>query len=542
MKKVQFSFDDIALPKLNSHIALTETYLTRNDPKNVVNKSYIKINKYPKIKIKNNKKEIYKTLDIIHKLNLENRVDEVYNEEILMQQKRDKINSNKEIKEKRLGIFKKKVPENEEEKTQENKIQIINEKLLEKYGMKEKERKIEKKYNFNLKEIDKMEKEIQELAIQIKEIVGKVDNNKLEINVINDYGENIDKQQINSEAPIRLMEKKKSSRILQIFKKKDFNRRRASVVKITDVEKECKFIVKKYQRDEKQKKIRTKVNTDLVKLESLQKNYELLKEKYMNTKKETFNLKKELVNIYHITMYEGLDFRNYGLATYILNIWNLGMNVDINFFPTYLDKISIDYLFDKAKKIIYSGKLKKLVEETELDYINTFNQWKEEESISDKSNHNIDDFFKTKILEKDLFYEQYPKTKLFMINYNKKHENESNKVGNIKVNNISFKNLNIPISISEKNKKKEKLKYLIKLHQNQMENDEKKEVLRIAKEFLYNDYEKKYQVCIETIIGALCGEEKKDEHLNFFYKLKKEYKENLKKIEFFNKFKKNILK
>ena len=208
MKKVQFSFDDIALPKLNSHIALTEAYLTRNEPKNVINKSYIKINKYPKIKIKNNKKEIYKTLDIIHKFNLENRVDEVYNEEILMQQKRDKINSNKEIKEKRLGIFKKKVPENEEEKTQENKIQIINEKLLEKYGMKEKERKIEKKYNFNLKEIDKMEKEIQESAIQIKEIVGKVENNKLEINVINDYGENIDKQQINSEAPIRLMEKK----------------------------------------------------------------------------------------------------------------------------------------------------------------------------------------------------------------------------------------------------------------------------------------------------------------------------------------------
>ena len=71
-----------------------------------------------------------------------------------------------------------------------------------------KRKKIEKKYNFNLKEIDKMEKEIQELAIQIKEIVGKVENNKLEINVINDYGENIDKQQINSEAPIRLMEKK----------------------------------------------------------------------------------------------------------------------------------------------------------------------------------------------------------------------------------------------------------------------------------------------------------------------------------------------
>ena len=179
-----------------------------------------------------------------------------------MEQRREKINSNKEIKEKRLGIFKKKVPENEEEKTQENKIQIINEKLLEKYGMKEKERKIEKKYNFNLKEIEKMEKEIQEITIEIKEIVDKVENNKLAINVINQYGENIDKQQINSEEPIKLIEKKQSSRVLEIFKKKDFSRRRSSVVKVTDVEKECKFIVKKYQRDKKQKKIRTIVHTD----------------------------------------------------------------------------------------------------------------------------------------------------------------------------------------------------------------------------------------------------------------------------------------
>ena len=70
----------------------------------------------------------------------------------------------------------------------------------------------------------------------------------------------------------------------------------------------------------------------------------------------------------------------------------------------------------------------------------------------------------------------------------------------------------------------------------------KNEILRIAKEFLYNDYEKKYQVCIETIVGALSCEEKRDEYLNIFYKLKKEYKDNLKKIEFFCKFKTNIPK
>ena len=542
MKKVTFS-SAIRLPKINSPSAFTESSEIINEPRTSEYKSFIKLQKSgpkPRITSIRKKKEIYKTLDIIHRLSLESKIDEVFKEEILMEQKREKINNNKEIKEKRLGIFKKKEPVIEE-KNQGNKIQLINNKLIEKYGMKEKEKKIEKKYNNNLKEAEKLEKEIEEVMEKMGNMVGQIDNKKLEINVIDRYGENIDKKQINSEEPIKIIEKKKSTRLLETYKKKDFTRR-GSVMKITDVEKECKFIVKRYQRDEKHKKIQNKVDSHVNELMTLQKEYDQLREKYMNTKKQIFDLKKELVNIYHITLYEGLDFRNYGLATFILNIWNLGVNVDINFFPTYLDKTSIHYLFDKARKILYSKKLKKLSGDAELEYINTFNQWKEEEdeSIINKSINNNRNFFKTKILETDWFYQQYPKTKLFMMNYNKKHEKESNKVGNIKVNNISFKSVNIPKIISEKNRKKEKIKYLINLHYNQMEEDEKNEILRISKEFLYNDYEKKYEVCIETIIGALVGEEKKDQHLNNFYKLKKEYKDNLKKIEFFNKLQKTF--
>lgn len=543
MKKDDFSSDN-CLPKLTPRLAITEASIKINEPKAILFKSYINLKKFPRLETKNNRKEIYKTLDLIHKLNIENKVEEVYKEEAIMKQKREKINDNKEIREKRLGIFKKKDIPLEEEKAEENKIKIMNEKFLEKYGMKEKERITEKKYKFNLKELDKIEKKLEEVTKQIKEIVFKIENNKMEINVINKYGETIDKKQVISEEPIKRIEKKQSTKMFKPFIKKDFSQRRSSVMKVLNVEKECKFIVKRYQRDEKHKKIINKVNKDIGKLESLQKLYEQLKEKDLNIKKDITNLKTELVNIYHITLYEGLDFRNYGLATFILNIWNLGMNVDINFFPTYLDKQSIDYLFDKSRKILYYEKLKKLIQETELDYIDSFNQWKEEESVNSKSNSsNIDhNFFKTKILEQDLFYEQYPKSKLFIMNYNKKHENESNKVGNIKANSISFKNIKIPKYITDKNKKKEKLQYLLKLHKNQMQNDEKNEIFRIAKEFLYNDYEKKYQVCIETIIGALCGEKSKDQQLNFFYKFKKEYNDNLKKIAFFTKLKKNIHK
>ena len=549
-KKNNYSLD-IFLPKITPSKTITEASSNINDSKHPVYKSYIKLNKYqPKIKNKANstKKEIYKALNIIHKLDIEKKVQEIYNEEILMERKREKVNNNKEIREKRLSIFVKKENnsklEEEEKKTHEAKIKKINEKILEKYGMREREKKMEKKYNYNLKELEKAEKELEEKNNIIKDLVYKIENSKLEINVIGQYGANIDRKQINSEQPIRALEKKKTSRIVTLFKKRDFKaQRRSSLVKDINVEKESKSIIKKYQRDEKQRKIRSTVDIDLVKLEYFQKEFEQLNEKILNIKNEIFNSKKELVNIYHITLYEGLDFRNYGLCTYILNIWKLEMNVDINFFPTYLDKISVNFLFDKARKILYTSKLKKLIEDTNLDIANSFGQWKEEENILSKSqDNNIFDFFKTKILQNgnDLFYEQYPKSKLFMMNYNKNHENESNKVGNIKVNNISFKNINIPGVITDKNNKKEDLKYLLKMHLKQMEIDERNEVLRITKEFLYNDYEKKHQVCIETIIGALCGEQNKDEQLNFFYKFKKEYNDNLKKIEFFNKIGKKL--
>ena len=538
MKKVTFSAT-VSFPKINSRSTITESPKIIEDPKPY--QSYIKLKKsHPKNYSTSKKREIYKTLDIIHKLSLENQVEEVYKEEIQMQQKREKINNNKEIKEKRLGIFKKKEPVLEE-KTPENKIKLLNDKIVEKYGMKEKEKKIEKKYHYCLKEAAKLEEEIKEVMDQIKSMVGKIDDKKLEINVIDKYGEHIDKKQVISEEPIKVIDKKQSTKVLQTFSKLDF-KRRASVMKITDVEKECKFIVKRYQRDEKQKRIQSRVSIDLDKLESLQRQYQQKTEKFINTKKQIFDSKNELVNIYHITLYEGLDFRNYGLCTYILNIWNLGINVDINFFPTYLDKISINYLFEKARKILYGKKLKRMSIDIEKDYVNTFNQWKEEEDSEEDKSNNIGHFFKTKILETDAFYEKYPKTKLFMMNYNKKHENEANKVGNIKVNSINFKRKNIPQIIAEKNKKREKIKYLIKMNENQMEKEEQNEVFRISKEFLYNDYEKRYEVCIEIMIGALVGEEKSDQYLNYFYKFKKEDKENLKKIEFFNKFEKNFSK
>ena len=484
--------------------------------------------------------KIKKTLELIHKLNLESNIRDIYMEEKKLEKKREKINENQEIKEKRLGLFKEKESDAEEDKEMCLKS-IINEMAMEKLGTKEKEKKVEKLYHRSIKELQIIEKDIINKTKEIIELSGKIENDKLEINVINQYGENIDRKQVNSEVPTRVQERKNSIRINKNKEIKQAGKRMSVVLKIEDIEKESKIMIKKHQRNERQKQMKSKVDLDMEQLDKLLKENDYLKEKSAKLKKQIIDLKKELINIYHSQLYEGLEFKGPGLVSLILNIWNLGVNIDENFMPTYLDKISVDFLFKKARQIIEKSKLKKQLEEAEIDFIKTLKNWKEDKTVI-KENNNIDNIFKTNISEDESYYVHYPKTKLFMEEYRKKHVKETDKVENIKVNNNSFKSKNIPGLIIEKNKKIEKMKYLLQAHRNQMEKDEKNEVLRLSKEFLYNDYGKTHEVCIETIIGALCGEEHKDAQLNYYNKIKKEYKDDLKKIEFFKKMPKNKLK
>lgn len=539
MNKIIFSSFK-ALPKLNEPITIAHQTPNINKIRSISSlykPNLVSINTSTcKTSRKNTK--IKKTLEMIHKLNLESNIRDIYMEEKKLEKKREKINDNQEIKEKRLGLYKEKESDEEEDKEMCLKS-IINEMSLEKLGTKEKEKKVEKLYHRSIKELQIIENEIINKTKEIIELSGKIENGKLEINVINQYGENIDRKQINSEIPTRVEHRKSSIRINK--NNKAGQKRMSVVLKIEDIEKESKIMIKKHQRNERQRQMKSKVDLDIEQLEKLQKENDNLKEKSANLKKQIIDLKKELINIYHSQLYEGLEFKGPGLASLILNIWNLGVNIDKNFMPTYLDKISADFLLKKARQIVEKSKLKKQLEEAEIDFINTLKKWKEEE-ISEKDKNNIDNFFKTNISEDESFYDQYPKTRLFMKTYRKKHEKEADKVENIKVNNSIFKSRNIPGLILEKNKKVEKMKYLLQAHRNQMEKDEKNEVIRLSKEFLYNDYGKTYEVCIETIIGALCGEEHKDAQLNYYNKIKKEYKDNLKKIEFFKKLPKHTLK
>ena len=532
------------LPKINLNTEILRTSPNIKLEKTTKHYKYIpKINRTIFNESTRNKKNINKrykpsrTIDMVRKLNIESNIREIFLDELKKEEARERINNSKEITERRLGLIKDTEIDSEEEKNKEKDIKNFDERSIEKLNNKEKEKKVEKNYKQSIKDLQITEENLSKLDKEITKLTEKIEGHKLEINILDNYGKSIDKKNILSESPVKKIRKRISIAIREIPQINTENtERRPSQSKKKNFETEAKLIVKGYQRKEKENKIKNEVDNEEKKLEILLKEKEDLEEKSFMIKKRINDLKNELINIYHTTLYEGLDFRGEGLARIILNIWNLGVNIDMNFIPSYLDQKSVEFLFKKAKQIIDMSKIKKLIEECEKDFVDSLKQWKKENNLSLNSNKNVKSyFFKTKInhdIDNNSFLECYPMTKIFMNNYKRRNENEFEKDEKYDTN--LLKNWEIPKIIIEKNQKIEKVKYLQQVLKNQIEMEGKNEVIRLCKEFLFNSYEEKYKVCIETIIGALYGEIHKDDMLNFYYRLKKENKDNLKKIEFYS--------
>ena len=490
-----------------------------------------------KRKLRNSWNRQNKTIEILHKLNLDSKIKDIYNEEMKKEKKRETINSNKEIIERRLGLYKDIELNLEEEKDKEKEFQYYNELSLEKLSQKEKEKKAERNYKQILKDLEFLEMNLAEKDNEIKELKRKIDNEKLDLNVIDHFGRNIDKKNFTSETPIKNISDEKYSMMLKtpLIHKPDAQ---LSLAKNEDFEFQAKLLVKKYQRDEKQKQIQSVINEDEKKMQSLQKEKNALREKFNSKKKKINEFKKELINIFHSKLFEGLDFRGDGIVKMILNIWNLGEDIDMNFIPPFLDQGAVDFLFKKARQLIEISKIKKLIDENKKDFFGTLRDWKNDNhlDLNNSDNRNkINYFFKTKVhnLKDNSILESYPKTKIFMNNYKKSKENE-NEESDKKINKSILKSYEIPNLIMDKNRKVERAKALLRTLQKQMDKDEKNEVTRLSKEFLFKNYEKKYKVCIDTIIGALVGEQHQDDMLNLYYKILKENKDNFKLIEFYS--------
>jgi len=469
---------------------------------------------------------INKDLDLVNKLNMELEVDELFQEESKLKKQKERIDNNPDINAKRLNIFK------NTSESGDKKIEVDS---------KEKEKYIEKEFKDELEAFTKIKNECALVNEQINKIRNIIDDYQLEINVYNKYGEELDKKYA-----LEIQEKEKNKLFNSVLNNQntennqDTNSNGEDVIKNTMKNEKLEYLnsvaqIKK-QREEKLKILEINKSKEEKELIDLEKKYNELIDQCKQKKNLVYKARNQLLNIYHLELYEGLNFRTDGLASLIRSIWNLGVNVDINYMPNYLDKLSIDFLFDKAKRLIKISEMRQIIEENKKEFESSINTWKKNanENTKDSSEEKTDEnFFKTGLMDMYNYMNKYPNSKKFMDDYNKKYFSKGDTF-EIKLNKNKklFKSRNIPISIIEKHNKIEKLKILLNNLMEKNDVIEKKEIERISKEFINNDYKEKYHVSVEVLMGALCGEEKRNEAITSFAKYQKEIKEGKQLIQF----------
>jgi hypothetical protein len=255
---------------------------------------------------------------------------------------------------------------------------------------------------------------------------------------------------------------------------------------------------------------------------------------------------KKLMRHYEALLYRGKDTRNDGLIWIIKAMWKLGKNVPMEFIPTFLDFNAIEFLFKLANKSIELENKKKLLNDCKKNLILKihklyfFNSNTDTDNYSKKlfkgNNRRSSLLFKTNlikrnsILKRSVSQTNIIKTYIHSSVDDEQRDEETN----------TFKDISKLVEKREKMELEkmpgmddiEELQKKIKSIENEIIELKNKEVIRIFKEFIENDYQNKYHVSIDVVLAALLGEHMKNIEVNKFAKFKKEYIESLKNIRF----------
>ena len=232
---------------------------------------------------------------------------------------------------------------------------------------------------------------------------------------------------------------------------------------------------------------------------------------------------------------EGKDTRNEGLSWIIKEIYLLGKTVLMSYLPNYLDQSAIDFIFDQAH---FSLKIKelndKLLEQREIlgksGIRQVANKLKTIRGMQEKKNEHI-------YLTEKRKFDDYS-------TYSKIQDNNIIKYKSI----IELVSIPPVIKLKELEKLLEKSGHMITHSQmlilvdylNILEKRDKmkefqrecrqKEMDRIFNEYLRNNYQSRYNVEKNVVLGALIGEDNINTELNKQLKRTKQYLDQLKKI------------
>ena len=458
-------------------------------------------------------------IELIHNLSLnEDPEENILNSSIRYIKEKEKIDNDIEINLKRLG-------KQTEEKKNLSKDEIKANQSREffiKYEIMKNEKIMDEEISKLKKSLEEVRNQKENLNIKIILLLKEIYNNEVDIRFLNsdDFFLQIQRNNFNN---LKFDDNKSTISVKTHKTSRKIKKREEDL---------DSFYLKTLQlkeqtlRNNKKQEKENELNEKLNELKFLKTQYDTLKDEYKLRKKKLEDKIKFASDYYHKKLYEGLDIRNEGLIWIIKAIWNLGENITMSFFPNFLDQYSIDYLFNAAHKSydisIIKNEINKLRKEldSQFESINKHNNNNKNlfrTSINHKNysklltKHKLDNFEKMK----KEFGQNY--TLKSMIKYFKERKDPYRKI---------LDNPSIQL-ISDLATQSSLIEYeLLKLKRVELD--------RLFKEFFENKYGEKYNVNLETVVGALVGENKRDNEMFRYYKMKKEYFDNMRYIQYFS--------
>ena len=473
-------------------------------------------------------KSLLADIEVVKNLDIDTIPNMLMARQFEMKKLKENIDNNTDIELKRLGKYKPKQTKQSNQSPEEKDIES-----------KERVRLLEKKYLDDLEQYKNIKSEREKLNAHILNIINIIDDYKLELYSFDNYSNDLYK---------KFKENIDKKRLELLKKMEDMEYQGMDQYNLFDNELN-KLTGDKLHFQEEIKQKRAVINENITKAQELLNKLQEKKNNINDTTKELKNKIKEnkinLIKLYHLSLYEGLDFRYEGLSNIIRSIWNLGVEVDVTYMPKYLDKLLINFLFEHAKMVIQINNFKKQLDISNKKFLNDLDDWKKINNISlrydeasQRSSNNISDvdLFQTKLNKSKIGNKRNSKSVEFMQNYYNKFyylidNKEKNELSDYKQSRIE-RNFSIPKKFTEEHNDIEKGKIILQNLQNKMKNMEKNEIKRICREFTYNNYGIIYNVCPYIIVSAICGNEYKDEGMIFYNVTEREISDNKKKLRF----------
>lgn len=245
-------------------------------------------------------------------------------------------------------------------------------------------------------------------------------------------------------------------------------------------------------------------------------------------KKKYSQVKQELLRHYNTILKEGKDTRGEGLSWIIKRIWELDEEVLLSSMPSFVDNKLIETLF-----LISKLSLTKEEAQRELNLVY--------KKIAKKNACN--GVLKSPLEKKGKIRYKFmsPEGKNGIVYKMDKELEELSNSPRLSLSQISNvvdlydkEMININKEVKKYMRQIQDKKFQIKVAQVRIDQIKKKEIERINREYLVNDYERRYGVPIMAIISVIIGEDHLESEMNGVDKEKASFMKTLKSIRNYN--------